>query len=552
VLGNWRLDPKFWPDPKAMVKEMDQMGTRIMISPWILVSPKSENFEKMKAAKMFVTSRDGKKDTVQFQGPAHQYDPTNPEAGKFLWSKWKQNYFDLGIRTYWLDPADDFHAINDYDQMLYHVGPATEAHCYYPVAHQKNVYQGLVAAGEKEVVTICRSSWAGSQRWGAAPAHHDILSSFEHFDEYSRAYLNLGMSGIPWGAAGIGGFVHRSKGEEFHELMIRWYQYGVFCPVFRTHGHRSKNEPWNLGGDSYRHIREAMFLRQRLRPYVMRQMALASAKGIPPMRPVFFDFERSDPKTARIEDQFLFGPDLLVAPITKFEQRSRPVYLPSGTDWTDAWTGKKLKGGQTVEADAPIERIPVYIRGDRPELLKVFGEKAPQDPLEAKLTAPIPGLVEAETLKVVASRRGRVGPQEMRGFGPYWRGDSQLVWWGGLNEGDRLVLEVPVAETSRYEVELHTSKAHDYGIFSFQIDDGPASAPVDIYDPKLRPPTVFKLQPMKLSKGKHQLKIECHGKNPRSANTLIGIDYIVLRKTAQAQLPAPYCGHADLSSCTRR
>jgi len=532
VLGNWKLDPKYWPDPPAMVKEMDQMGTRIMISPWILVSPKSENFQHMKANNMFTTSRDGKKDTVRFSGTAYQYDPTNPQAAKFLWSKWKKNYVDLGIRTFWLDPADDFHEIGDYDQILYKVGPATEAHGYYPVAHQKNVYEGLLSAGEKEVVTICRSSWAGSQRWGAAPAHHDILSSFEHFEEYMRAYLNLSMSGIPWGATGIGGFVRRDSGPRFHELMVRWYQYGVFCPVFRTHGHRSKNEPWNLGGDSYRHIREAMFLRQRLRPYVMKQMALASAKGIPPMRPVFFDFERSDPKTAEIEDQFLFGPDLLVAPITRFKQRSRQVYLPAEIDWTDAWTGKKLKGGQTVKADAPIEHIPVYVRGDKPELLKLFGMAAPKDPYYKKPIPPlkvtVPGVIEAEALKVISCTSSKVRPQYMKQYGRHWSGDSQLVWWGKLSRGDILVLEVPVAKAGLYEVQLHLSKAHDYGIFSFQLDSGPASDAVDIYDPKLQAPTAFKLKPMKLSKGKHQLKIKCHGKNPRSANTLIGIDYIVL------------------------
>jgi len=540
VLGNWKLDPRFWPDPAAMVKEMNQMGARIMISPWILVSPRSVNFKHMQDNNMFVTSRDGKTDRVGFQGPAYQYDPTNPEAGKFLWSKWKENYFDLGIRTFWLDPADDFHNMRDYDKMLYKVGPATEAHGYYPLAHQKNVYQGLVASGEKEVVTICRSSWAGSQRYGAAPAHHDILSAFEHLDEYMRAYLNLSMSGIPWGAAGIGGFVHRTSGPTFHELMVRWYQYGVFCPVFRTHGHRNNNEPWKLGGDSYRHIREAMFLRERLRPYVMKQMDLASAKGIPPMRPVFFDFEKSDPKTAEIEDEFLFGPDLLVAPITRFEQRSREVYLPAGVDWTDAWTGKKLKGGQTIKADAPIEHIPVYLRGDKGELLKIFSAKAPKDPSppwdrsmdkpEPSFKVNLPGLMEAEALKVVSRTASSVKPQPMRRFGRRWSGDSQLVWWGKLTKGDLLVLEVPIPETGQYEVQLFTSRAHDYGIFSFRMDDGPASDPVDIYDPKLQAPTACKLKPVKLSRGKHQLKIECHGKNPKSVNTLIGIDYIVLAK----------------------
>ncbi|MHC4503275.1 MAG: glycoside hydrolase family 31 protein [Planctomycetota bacterium] len=373
VLGNWRLDPRFWPDPGAMVGEMDEMGVRIMISPWVLVSPRSENFRHMNERNMFITSKDGGKDSVRFgKEDAFQYDPTNPEAARFLWSKWKQNYVDLGIRTFWLDPADDFHEIADYDRMRYHVGPATEAHCYYPVAHQKTIYEGLIAAGEREVVTINRSSWAGSQRYGAAPAHHDILSSFEHFEDYMKAYLNLGMSGIPWAATGIGGFVPREEGERFHELMIRWYQYGVFCPIFRTHGNRKNNEAWNIGGDSYRHIRAAMLLRERLRPYVMKQMKLASERGLPPMRPVFFDFEQADPNTAEIEDQFLFGPDLLVAPVTRFDVRSRDVYLPAGTDWTDAWTGKRLTGGQTVRADAPLEHIPVYVRGDAPDLLEIF------------------------------------------------------------------------------------------------------------------------------------------------------------------------------------
>jgi len=104
----------------------------------------------------------GRKDTFSgWPGPAYQYDPTNPEAAKYLWSKWKQNYVDLGIRTFWLDPCDDVHLLQDYDQVLFHIGPAKECHAWFPVAHQKNIYEGLLAAGEKEVVTICRNAWAG-------------------------------------------------------------------------------------------------------------------------------------------------------------------------------------------------------------------------------------------------------------------------------------------------------------------------------------------------------------------------------------------------------
>lgn len=378
--GDWKLDPKNWPDPPAMVKELNDLGIRIMISPWIFAVPESENFAYMRDHDLFINYKNtpisGIRDNIpgaRFLGEgARQYDPTNPKAAEFLWSKWKQNYVDLGIRTFWLDPSDDFHEIQEYDQVQYHIGPATEAHGYYPVAHQKNIYEGLVSAGEKEVVTICRSSWAGSQRWGAAPAAHDIFSSFEHLEEYIKAGLNLAMSGIPWGASEIGGFItHDNSSPRFHELLIRWYQYGVFTPVFRTHGDRPNNEPWTIGGDTYPHVRAAIMLRENLRPYVMEQMKLASRKGVPPMRPVFFDFEK-DTRTHGIEDQFLFGRDLLVAPIMKYEARSREVYLPYGAEWTDAWTGKKLAGGQIVTADAPIEHIPVYIRGDNPDMLKAF------------------------------------------------------------------------------------------------------------------------------------------------------------------------------------
>ena len=187
-----------------------------------------------------------------------------------------------------------------------------------------------------------------------------------------KAGLNLAMSGIPWGASEIGGFITPDReSDRFHELMVRWYQYGVFTPVFRTHGNRPNNEAWTIGGDAYRHVRAAILLRERLRPYVMQQMKAASEKGLPPMRPVFFDFE-DDPKTATLEDEFLFGPDLLIAPIMRYGARSRKVYLPTGAEWTDAWTGERVGSGKSFVADAPLERIPVYVRDGRTDLLELF------------------------------------------------------------------------------------------------------------------------------------------------------------------------------------
>jgi hypothetical protein len=339
------------------------------------------------------------------------------------------------------------------------------------------------------------------------------------------------MSGIPWWSCDTGFVSPDNSSPHFQELMTRWYQYGVFLPVFRTHACRPNNEPWNLGGKTtYQNIRASLRLRERLRPYVMAQMKLASKRGLPPMRPLFFDF-MDDPKSAAVEDEYLFGSDLLVAPITKYKLRSRQVYLPAGVEWTDAWTGKKIRGGQVIMADAPIEHIPVYIRGDKPALLAHF-----RDLYEPPKV--VPGLIEAESLKVQSVSRGRVEPQDMTPYGSHWSDDSQMVWWGGLSEGDQLVLEVPVDKAGTYALELRLSKAQDYGMFSFQLDDGPASAAIDFFDPKLQPPMLFKLKPAKLTQGKHLLKISYHGKNPNSSNSLIGIDYLML-DAAVIQNPNP-------------
>ena len=238
----------------------------------------------------------------------------------------------------------------------------------------------MQAEKETEYVMLCRSAWAGSQRFGAAVWSGDILSTFEALQAQVRAGLNIGLSGIPWWTTDIGGFYNGNINTPyFKELIIRWFQFGVFCPIFRLHGFReprtpashlltsestgAANEVWSFGDKAYGIIKDILFLRERLRPYVNQQMQLAHEKGIPPMRPLFFDFP-ADPGSAAIDDEFLFGPDILVAPVLEYEARKRHVYLPAGTGWTDAWTDKKFDGGQWLEVDAPLEKIPVYLRGD--------------------------------------------------------------------------------------------------------------------------------------------------------------------------------------------
>jgi alpha-D-xyloside xylohydrolase len=205
----------------------------------------------------------------------------------------------------------------------------------------------------------------------------DISSTFEALQVQVRAGLNIALSGIPWWSTDIGGFYGGNpQSPSFRELIIRWFQYSVFCPVFRLHGYREPavldgpvkfiggpNEVWSFGDEAYVVIRDLLFLRERLRPYILEQMQIAHERGIPPMRPLFFDFPE-DEASSHIDSQFLFGSDLLVAPILVEGARHREVYLPAGTTWTDAWSEQAINGGQYITADAPLERIPLYLRAD--------------------------------------------------------------------------------------------------------------------------------------------------------------------------------------------
>jgi alpha-D-xyloside xylohydrolase len=310
----------------------------------------------------------------------HLLDSTHPEARKFLWSKLRENYVRHGIKVFWLDAIEPELAVYDHDNVRYHAGNGLEVGCIYPLMQQRAIYEGMKSAGEREIITLGRAGFAGSQRFGAAIWSGDIHSTWEDLQQQVRAGLNIAMSGIPWWTTDIGGFFGGEIDTPyFQELIVRWFQYGAFCPLFRLHGWRNSslthpetsdptrggpNEVWAFGERAYGIIREILFLRERLRPYIMQQMKLASMKGTPPMRPLFFDFA-GDKNCAEVDDQFLFGPDLLVAPVLQSKVSKRKVYLPAGATWTDAWTGKKFKGGQTITADTPLEKIPLYLKNGR-------------------------------------------------------------------------------------------------------------------------------------------------------------------------------------------
>jgi alpha-D-xyloside xylohydrolase len=237
----------------------------------------------------------------------------------------------------------------------------------------------MLAAGHTEFVTLSRSAWAGSQRYGAAVWSGDIRSRFEVLRAQVPAGLNIAMSGIPWWTTDIGGFMDGDvRTDEFKELIVRWFQYGVFCPLFRVHGVRlplnglygaqscgADNEVWSFGDTAYGIISRLLFLREKLKPYLRVQNRAAHERGTPPMRPLYFDFP-ADTAAAGLADQFMLGPDLLVAPVVERGAVARDVYLPVGADWIEAWTGRESRGGSHLRADAPLERIPVFWRKGSP------------------------------------------------------------------------------------------------------------------------------------------------------------------------------------------
>ena len=370
--------------PGGMVRELADLGVQLMVSVWPSVNPMSENYRELTERGLLVASEHG----VPFHAPwldkgftvpmpVAFYDPTNPAAREFVWSTIKANYFDLGVRAFWLDGCEPEIQPGHPQNLRFHDGAGAEVVNSYPAQNARTFYEGTAqGADEDEVVLLCRSAWAGSQRYGAAVWSGDIGPTWESLRAQVRAGLNIGLSGIPWWTTDIGGFNGGDPdSDEYRELVVRWFQYGALCPLFRLHGFRAPqrefgpdmtggpNEVWSYGEQAYGLIEQSLRLRERLRPYLMRQMRIAHETGLPPMRPLFVDFP-DDATAWATEDQFLLGPDLLVAPVLAAGARSRLVYLPAGARWRDPWTGTTHEGGQTIDAAAPLDRIPLFLRDE--------------------------------------------------------------------------------------------------------------------------------------------------------------------------------------------
>ncbi len=377
--GTWDFDRKYWPDPKAMVEELKSMGVELMVSVWPTVDSRCENYEEMLEKGYLAGTDRGVRTQMQFLGNETFFDATNDEARAYVWEKVKKNYYDLGIHTFWLDVAEPEYSTYDFELYRYTIGSNLQVGNIYPMMYAKGFYDGMISEGDERPLNLIRCAWAGSQRYGTLVWSGDIHSSFSSMRSQIAAGLNMAVAGIPWWTTDIGGFndgdIHDP---DFIELLIRWFQYAAFCPVMRMHGYRlpyeepmseevgggmcdsgAANEVWSFGEEAYEIFVHYIRIRENLRPYIREMMAEAHEKGVPPMRPMFYDFPEQK-EMWDIEDQYMFGSHILAAPILYKDMRRRSVYLPKGRTWLEVRTGKIYEGGQNVEVDAPLDYMPLF------------------------------------------------------------------------------------------------------------------------------------------------------------------------------------------------
>ena len=388
------FDKARFPDPKGMVDKVHAAGAHIMISVWAKYYKGLPTYKEIEAAGGMLTRMANPlpsepKDAAYIKdmyldwvGPGYLnafYDPYNRRAKSIYWRQVRDGIASKGFDAFWLDSDEpDFHSNISEDETARRMGPtaagpARAVFNSYPLAHVDGVYQGWTAdKPDVRPFILTRSAYTGIQRDSAAVWSGDVASRWDNFREQISAGINFSLSGAPNWSHDIGGYTMEPRFlkptaadlEEWRELNLRWFQFGAFSPMFRSHGENIKREIYEIapaGSAMYGSMEYYDRLRYRLLPYIYTLAGNTYWKDGTIMRGLVMDFP-SDRRTWGVKDEYLFGPALLVAPITAYKARTRQVYLPSGATWYDFYTGELNRGGRTITAAAPFERIPLYVR----------------------------------------------------------------------------------------------------------------------------------------------------------------------------------------------
>jgi alpha-D-xyloside xylohydrolase len=379
-MGEMDMDPAKWPDPVAMNKQLHAMGYHVMISVWPRFVPEDRYYATVLKNGWFEKLADGTPTNgLPYDRAGSDIDTTNPEASKWYWDVVKENYVAKGFDAFWADETEpDLPPNGSY----FHVGPGTEFFNTYPLFHTAAFYNGMRKDMPERALILARDSYLGAQHNGTIFWSSDISGNWDTLRRQVPTGINFVASGMPYWSTDIGGwqylpYEHAPERpvlidpsdaraevghyDDYPELYVRWFEYGAFQPNFRSHGSRPENEVWSYGKQAEPILEKYIRLRYQLMPYIYSLGRTANQTGAPFMRGLFMDFG-GDPKVADIGDEYMFGPSLLVAPVTDQGRTSREVYLPAGTDWYNFWTNERLHGGQTVSVNAPIDTIPLFVR----------------------------------------------------------------------------------------------------------------------------------------------------------------------------------------------
>ena len=384
-MGEMDMDPRLWPDPAAMNRELHALNFHTMISIWPRFVPEDRYYQTLLKNDWFEKLADGTPTNgLPYDRAGSDIDSTNPAAQAWYWSIVKQNYVDKGFDAFWADETEpDLPPNGSY----WHIGPGTEFFNVFPLFHTAGLYAGMRRDMTERALILARDSYLGAQHNGTIFWSSDISGNWDTLRRQIPTGLNFVASGMPYWSTDIGGWqylpsYHKAERtpllkpigpdepeafenvghyEDYPELYVRWFEYAAFQPNFRAHGSRLRNEVWSYGRQAEPILAKYLRLRYQLMPYLYSLGHMSEETGAPFMRGLFMDFG-ADPNTADIRDEYMFGPALLVAPVVEQGRTSRLVYLPAGADWYNYWTNQLLHGGQTVTVDAPIDTIPLFVR----------------------------------------------------------------------------------------------------------------------------------------------------------------------------------------------
>jgi alpha-D-xyloside xylohydrolase len=383
-----RFDESAYPDPAAMMSELHAQNLHLIISVWAKFGSETAVNKEMGKANLLLKSAASAGEPGETKESESWADLFKPTAQKAFWADIDRTLFASGLDGWWLDASEPEGDPLKNDRTF--LGPGKTVRNAFPLFETSAVYDGQRATDlNKRVVILSRSAYTGQQRNGSISWSGDISGNWETLRRQIPAGLSFGISGFPYWTTDIGGFFRpkdQYSSAEYHELLIRWFQFGAFCPIFRIHGYQSETEMWKYGPEVEKILRQYDELRYRLLPYIYSAAWDVTDRGETMMKalPLVYPNDRT---FREVSDQFLFGDSLLINPVVKQGVTSRGVALPSGDDWVDFWTGQRHRGGETIVADAPLDRIPIYVKAGSivPMGPVVQSAATAEDPLEIRI-----------------------------------------------------------------------------------------------------------------------------------------------------------------------